>query len=258
MSAPRVALCVVALAQALALLACREDSTAPEILEPPSLLRATVPVDSTENIFGPTDFSMTFRRSVSEHDIAVQVYPGPLSAGPLILSPTGRTLTWFDVELDRHRKAYRFLIDGPSMAFPETVELFPGSYPAVSGRMGGCLSLTQPGADLSEVVVFALLPGEFDTSTDALPRLFRGQHPEMITKTGLQPGGCDTFYFFTYLELVPHVIIGVLDTSGDGRYDLSDDWWGYRGTDYAATAVMPSASVVDVPMDLDLSIGPPR
>lgn len=254
----RAWLVVVSLSLIVAAIGCRDDSTGPGIVEPPSFVRSTVPADSAEGISGTTDISVTFRRTVLESGVVLDLFPAPISQGTQVLSPTGRNITWLDVELDPDVLAYRLLVDGASVPTPEQILLFPTTLPGVAGRMGGCLSLSEEGPDLSETVVFAVPPADEDLSVHALPDFFRRQHASSIALVGPGPEECASFYFFTYMKVEPVAVIAVIDSSGDGEYDLDDDWWGYLGSESAASSILPSDSPFGVPLNLHITLHPPQ
>jgi hypothetical protein len=225
--------------------------TTPEVVEPPSFVRFAVPPDSSEHVSGEHDISITFRRPIPDETARLDLFPAPVSHRGQVFSATGRTLSWLDVRFDPDELAYRLLIDGPSIPQPEIIEYFPTDRPGITGRMGGCLYLEREGPDLSEAVVFAVPIRGADVSYEVLPRFFEEQHASAATLVRYVHDFCDNFYFFTYMKTEAFMVIAVLDTTGDGIYDLRHDWWGVRGP------VGPSDALFDVPFHYDITIRPP-
>ena len=244
---------------ALLTASCRTETPSTPLERPPLLFRSSVPADSTEGYYEPEgiDLSIRFRRELEEGDLAtVQLVPRPLSSGPLVKGHNdGRELFWPDVVLDPTVNTYRWLVDGPDMPEAVLIRFHPATPLQATGRILGELIVGAPWEDASGALVYALYRGQraYTVASDSL------LGAPIVSITMVAPGDVGREgqpYVVRDLPLgEPHLIVAVLDTDGDGRYEIDQDWWGYArdlfGTPQDAPAVGPFNDT-EPPVDLEL------
>ncbi len=226
---------------------------------PPLLLRQSVPADSTEftgPISEPLTVVLTFNRVTSVEEVpTLFLVPAPLSEGPFEAFGSGRSLRWVDL-VRQPARAYQLLLDGPQMPAPRLLVFYPGEK-AGAGAMSGTVRGQGVPGDVLQTVVFALrVTGASFDRADSLA----GLPIEDLSLAGPAPQGGTTRYRFTQLWIgAPYLVVGILDTSGDGVYSIEDDWWGYPWDSRSAQPrFVDAASVFEESTDVDFDLLPPE
>jgi hypothetical protein len=107
------------------------------------------------------------------------------------------------------------------------------------------------------VVVFAL---EAESVFNPLqPETFRDVEPLAMTAISHNGDGRDAQFAMDYLpEGTEVLVVAVLDTSGDGVHDPAVDYWGYHHALAQVEPIVVTATSVDSPTEVDISLVPPR
>lgn len=252
------------LAMAAGLPAC-EDDFVQLVVPPPLFVRFTTPADSAElDVGDPVHLSITFNRTLTLREISIQLFPPPISAGALTLTGSGRNVTWFDVVTDPEWRVQTLLLDGPHMEIPYSMSWYTGAPVPNASFSGNVVSEDTTRVKPLGAVVFALdwespfnplEPGSFNEiladqtavrSVAVVENL--DVRDEGVYAIGNRPTGSR------------YLVVGVIDTSGDGRYDPFVDWWGYHGEGPANDPTVISAELhpENINAQVDIMLRPPR
>ena len=215
---------------------CGIDKADIGTVTPPLIMRleGTAPRDSTENLFdsGGLPLVVNFNREFVSGEVThLQLVPHPLGVGA-ILNPgsNARQIVLEDVILDPVYSAYRMVLDGPAMPAPVILSYYSAEYSALDGGMQGHVMISRGRTKPENVLVYALVPAgnEGDFPLTGAEETLAGRPILGVTSTILvqtQEGG---WFSLAGLEnWRRYVVLAILDTSGDGAYDLDTDWWGY-------------------------------
>lgn len=197
---------------------------------------------------GPFDFSASFNRDVTDADVQMMFVPQPISMGTV--ATHGRTYDRLDVEFrsseSQNQFAHWILLDGPNFLRPYLIRLFTGDasgdydFPNPDipclvvgdlgqiGQMDGEIGTPPGGPDPENTLVYAYLADGLGSDPDPSLIFFVAQPVAvtMATHAANKPG--DWAYRVNQLQIYErYTVIAVLDTSGDGIYDPTEDWWGY-------------------------------
>jgi hypothetical protein len=194
----------------------------------------TTPRDSTQNLYDEAGLPLvvTFNREFFADELThVQVIPRPPGMGP-IQNPGAnpRQLLIEDVVFHPRSSAYRLVLDGPAMPSPQVFSYYSGEHKVTEGAMHGHIFYPRRGREPEDALVYALLPpwneDQVELGGDE-ERLFGGAIMG-VTKSiivSTEEGG---WFRLAGLELgVAYVVVAIIDSSRDGRYDPLDDWWGF-------------------------------
>jgi hypothetical protein len=228
---PDIALCVALLASA-----CGFDSADIGSEQPTLFVRegGTTPRDSTENVHdeGGLAVVVTFNREFGPEDLThVQIVPRPAGMGAVqIPGPNPRQLLIDDVVMHPRSSAYRLVLDGPAMPGPKIISYYSGEHTVKEGAMHGHIFYSRPGREPQDAMVYALLPPWNADQVD-----LSGEEETMfgvpvmgVTNSFVVPTEEGGWFRLAGLELgVGFVVVGIIDSSRDGRYDPMDDWWGF-------------------------------
>jgi hypothetical protein len=205
--------------------------------DPPPLIfrtEGTVPQDSTENYFDPEGLNIVvrFNREIGAGEVNhVELVPRPLGM-PMIQNPgsNAREIVIESVILDPAYSAYRLILDGPSMPAPKVLSYYSASQNVKEGAMHGHVKISRGRTTPENVLVYALVPAgresEFaltGSEDTILGRPILGATNTILVRT--EEGGW--FRLAGLTNWRSYVVLAILDTSGDGAYDLDTDWWGY-------------------------------
>ena len=203
---------------------------------PPLFVRTegTAPADSTENLFDPDGLPIVvnFNREIGPGEVThVELVPWPLNM-PAIQNPgsNGRQIVLENVIFDPAYSAYRLILNGPSMPAPAVLSYYSAGHSAKEGAMHGHVQISRGRTKPENVLVYALVPPGLESdfsltgSEDTiLGRPILGATSTIIVST--EEGG---WFRLAGLEnWRSYVVLAILDTTGDGEYDLDSDWWGY-------------------------------
>jgi hypothetical protein len=232
--------CLHPLLSALLLLAfvqgCGFDNADIGTDPPPLIVRTqgTAPRDSTENLFDPEGLSIVvnFNRPIAAGEVIhVELVPRPADM-PTVQNPgsNAREIVLGNVILDPAFSAYRLILDGPSMPAPKVLSYYSDVHSATEGAMHGHVRISRGRTQPDNVLVYALVPAgresEFNltgSEDTILGRPVLGVTSTIIVST--EEGGW--FRLAGLANWRSYVVLAILDTDGDGAYDLDTDWWGY-------------------------------
>jgi len=150
------------------------------------------------------------------------------------------------VVLDPVYSAYRLVLDGPSMPTPIVLSYYSSEHSPKEGGMHGHLMISRGRTKPEHVLVYALVPAgrEDDFALTGAEETMLGRPILGVTRTILVPTQEGGWFRLAGLENGRrYLVFAILDTSGDGVYDLDTDWWGYY-RDEVDTALEVVAGVV--------------
>ncbi|RKZ14973.1 hypothetical protein DRQ53_10240 [bacterium] len=254
---------------------CGIDKADIGVETPPLLLRreGTFPADSTRFTHDAQGLNIvaSFNRAIEPGEVSlVQIVPQPAVAGT-VFNPNSnvRQILINGVVLDPMHRVYRLLLDGPTMPEPRVLSYFSGDQSVRNPAIRGHVSISRGSTSPSGALVYALVPPGVEerytlsgTEERFLGLLVLGCTTTLEVST--EPGG---WYQVAGLqEWRSYMVAAILDTNGDGLYELDADWWGYYhnelGNAQAVTAGVALGGWLDPPLpelstDVDIVLRPP-
>lgn len=215
---------------------CGFDESGVAIETPPLRLRppGTVPADSTELLYDTDGLSLVvmFNREFGPGEVSyLQIIPHPAVMGATLNpSDVGRQLRLESVVLDTVYPAYRLVLDGPSMPQPEILSYYSGPQSVTDGGIQGHVFIARGGTKPGDALVYALVPPglEDDFPLTGAEETLLGRPILGVTKTLLVQTEEGGWYRLGGLQNYRrYLVLAILDTTGDGTYNLEEDWWGY-------------------------------
>ena len=203
---------------------------------PPLFVRpeGTAPRDSTENLFDPKGLALVvnFNRAIGPGEVThVELVPTPLEM-PTIRNPgsSQSQIVLGNAILDPAYSVYRLILDGPSMPAPTVLSYYSAAHSAREGAMHGRLQISRGRTKPENALVYALVPAgkesEFDLT--GAEETILGRPVLGATSTILLGPEEEGWFRLAGLQnWRSYLVLAILDTSGDGIYDLDTDWWGY-------------------------------
>jgi hypothetical protein len=239
---------------------CSQDTFRSDVVPPPLSITSLVPADSARvNWTNPVPISMTFNRVVDLAEINVMLVPPPVSTGDLRNTGSGRNVTWFDVMSDPGQSVQRMLLDGRYMDQPLYVEWYKSDSIPLS-LFAGTIGSEQPDeVSPKGAVVFAL--DEQAPFNPLDPSTLTEIAPVGVTLVeNLDPTGGGVYVLGRLTEFQRVIVVCVVDTSGDARYDPDVDWWGYfgEGPENTPTTVIAGQHPEDINAQVNIMLRPPR
>ena len=254
---------------------CRSSSEPEEILPFPIQLRATTPGDSVTVVSVPLTFTAIFNQDVSLGDIITRLIPAASDPGTATVQ--GRTFVLSQLAPSSSRLAHWMLLDGPHFLRPYLVRFFTGDargdfiFPdpdvdpcLVSGDVG------QVGQIIGNLFTSrAIAPLLQNSLVFAFEKESLGSDPKLenlLTATpvavGLAtlPGVPEEATGFKIENLiidVDYTLMAIIDSNGDGRYEIDDDWWGYAHNFTTGRLIFKSAHVDQCTPSLNVEMLPP-
>jgi hypothetical protein len=196
--------------------------------------QGTVPADSTEYLFDADglDLVATFNREVATDDVPhLQLVPRPAAVGAILNpAPNPRQIVLESVVLDPIYTTYRLVLDGPAMPGPDIVTYYSAQRTAFEGSMQGNVRISRGNTEPEDVLVYALVPPglEEDFPLTGSEETILGRPVLGVTRSVLVLGEEGGWYRLAGLDSGRrYLVLAILDTTGDGIYDLAEDWWGY-------------------------------
>jgi hypothetical protein len=215
---------------------CGIDTADISTQTPPLIVRVegTAPHDSTENLFDSRGLPLivNFNRQFAPGEVShLELVPRPLSMGT-IQNPgsDARQIVLGDVILDPAYSAYRLVLDGPAMPAPIVLSYYSSEHSAIEGAMHGHVMISRGRTKPENVLVYALVPAgrEDEFALTGAEEIILGRPVLGVTSTILINGVEGGWFRLAGLEKWrSYMVIAILDTSGDGVYELDTDWWGY-------------------------------
>lgn len=240
----RPTLCLILL---LTVGACRFDSPDTPTETPPVILRDSYPVANADSIgLEPLDIVLRFNEAIPVTEVTtLRMVPKPSSAGIFEAAGTGRELVWHDV-VRVPAPSHKLLVDGPHFLQPELLEFYPEA-PYSGAAISGNARLVQPNGNAENTVLYAL---RMSPGGRAVADSLFGYPIEDVTIAEYIPTQGLPWYRFDQLAGgMSYVVVGILDTDGDGRYSVFTDWWAYpidRATGRARSIVAVSPILGEV------------
>ena len=194
----------------------------------------TTPRDSTESLHEPDGLPLivSFNREFEPGEVShVEIVPRPMAMGE-VLAPAAnpRQLLIPDVVLDPRHQVYRLVVDGPSMPSPMLLSYYSDVYRAGSGAIEGHLEYPRVGREAEDVLVYGLVPPgrEYEFELTGSEDTLFGQPVVCVTISRIVPTHEGGWFRLTGMRSGSrHAVFAIIDSSGDGEYDLTNDWWGY-------------------------------
>lgn len=219
--------CLVSLAVALSLVACSDDFR-DDPLPAPLAVRVAFPAEgAVVPPEPPVGVSITFTRPLSSlGEVRLSLVP-PADSGTVVLSPTGRTVTWEGVRPDAPLQ--HLLLDSRSMRQP-FVLAWRTSGDIEVGAVTGVVRTPDLRYPAESAVVFAL--GADSGFNAADPRSFVRADPTAVGvgtwSPDQEPGEVPVTLRLPALGDQFH-LVAILDTNRDLIYDPTEDWNGIHG-----------------------------
>lgn len=239
---------------------CDDDPFRSDVIPPPLDVTSLSPADSARvDWSSPREISITFNRVVDLGEIRLTLVPAAASTGELRRTGSGRNVTWFEVLTDPAHSAQRMLLDGRYMMQPVCVEWITGD-PIPRALFAGSVESEQPElVPPTGAVVFAL---DAEAPFNPLdPSTLDDIEPVGITVVkSLDILGRGVYVLGRLIEFQEVLVVCVVDTSGDARYDPDVDWWGYFGEGPENTPEVVSAGQhpQDINAGVNIMLRPPR
>jgi hypothetical protein len=256
----RLLLALAALGAICTGFSCDEEPFGSELVPPPLDVTSLVPADSARvNWVDPVPISITFNRVVDLAEIRVLLVPPPVSTGELRKTGSGRNVTWFDVLSDPDASVQRMLLDGRYVTEPMYVEWYTQDTFPRALFAGTILSEDVDEVSPKGAVVFAL-DGEAPFNP-LQPSTFAEVDPVGITVVeSLDTADGGIYVLGRLVEFQEVLVVCVVDTSGDARYDPAVDWWGYfgEGPENTPETVVAGQHPEDINAQVDILLRPPR
>ena len=248
--------------------ACEDPFVNPEVRLPLVVTETSViPSEAARLDQGDlTNISIPFNRPPDAADaLQLVLLPPAASAGEVTPSPSGRILTWNNVLPLQGTRVQRLLIDGPSMEAPFLRTWFVGG-PTPLGIFRGSVFMDEnTGIDPTQTLIFALCVfcDEVSPFNPLQPESFNDQEPLGVALvSGVQSkDDIEASYVMTRLvDRAQFLVVAILDTSGDGRYDPTRDWWGFHGDRLSNDPIVVTARAGfdSIATMVDIELGPPR
>lgn len=246
-----------------------EDPFVDRQSRPPLIVTETSVIPSEEAHLDAgdlTNISIPFNRASDAVDaLRFRLIPAPESAGDITPSPSGRILTWNNVLPAASTRVQRLLIDGPTMEAPFLRTWYVGG-PTPLGLFRGSVFVDEnTGIDPTDTLIFAVCAFCEDTPpfNPLEPDSFNDQEPlgvALVSTIGKKEDLEATYVMSRLDNRGQFLVVAILDTSGDGLYDPTQDWWGFYGDRLSndPIAVTARAGFDSIATKVDIDLGPPR